>query len=230
MKKAVIAALTIILGASMLFAQTTMRTSLRDASFEGSVSGFGVLPATDPYLSQVTVKDALPATMVDWVLVELRSSVSGATVASAVGCLLSDGSVTDTTGLAGLTFEGLESSASYYIVVKHRNHLSIMSATAVQIDETNGTPEFDFTAGSAYSTGDQGLAQKLVGSEYAMYAGDGDDNDAIQTADKSLFWDIQAGLSGYRPADFDLNGFVQTNDNSAFYQYNVGKASQVPAQ
>ncbi len=228
MNKKLTVALAILISVSVVFAQTTMRTDLRSATFEGSVTGFGVLPATDPYLGTVTVTDGLPATMVDWVLVELRASTDGATVASAVGCLLSDGSVTDTTGSNGLTFEGLESSSNYYIVVKHRNHLSLMSAVAVTIDEANSTDEYDFTvSGHAYNAS---LALKQIGSDYATFAGDGDDNDFIQTNDKSGVWNVETGRSGYRYGDYDMNGFVQTNDNSAFYQNNVGKASQVPAQ
>jgi hypothetical protein len=213
--------------ATILFAQTTMRTDLRDATYEGSQTGFGVLPATDPYLGTVTVDGSLPADMVDWVLVELRETTSGATIAQAVGCLLSDGSVTDTTGTNGLTFVGLEPSTPYYIVVKHRNHLSVMSNAAVQIDGTNGADEFDFTTGNGYGGS---LAMKQIGSDYAMVAADGDDNDYIQTNDKNGVWNVETGLSGYQASDYDMNGFVQTNDKNAFYTVNVGKGTQVPAQ
>jgi hypothetical protein len=229
MKKILFITLTIIFSVSVLFAQTTMNTKLRDATFEGSQTGFGVLPATDPYLGTITVTDGLPATMVDWVLVELRATTGGATVAQAVGCLLEDGSVTDTTGTNGLAFTGLESSTSYYIVVKHRNHLAIMSNAAVSIDEANGTDEHDFTVSDA-AYGGNTLAVKQIGSDYAMITGDGDGNGFIQTNDNSSVWNVQAGQSGYKSSDYDMNGFVQTNDKSGFYENNVGKATQVPAQ
>jgi hypothetical protein len=228
MKKILVVALTVILSVSLLSAQT-MNTDLRDATYTGSVAGYGFIPATDPYLGTITVVDGLPATMVDWVLVELRATTGGATVAQAVGCLLSDGSVTDTTGLNGLEFTGLESSTSYYVVVKHRNHLAVMSNVAVSIDESNGSDEHDFTV-SAAAYGGNTLAVKQVGSDYAMIAGDGDGNGQIQTTDKSAIWIGQTGRSGYRAADFDMNGFVQTNDKSSFYEGNVGSATQVPAQ
>ncbi|MDZ7797656.1 MAG: hypothetical protein U5N56_11720 [Candidatus Marinimicrobia bacterium] len=185
MKRILITVLTAIIGTSLVFAQTAMRTNLRDATYEGSQTGFGVLPATDPYLGSVTVEKSLPANMVDWVLVELRASADSTTVASVPGCLLADGSVTDTTGTNGLTFEGLESSTSYFIVVRHRNHLSIMSNEAVQIDGTNGEDEFDFTAGNGYGGI---LAMKQIGSDYAMVAADGDGNDYVQTNDKNGVW------------------------------------------
>ena len=229
MKKILFLALTIIFSASVLFAQTTMNTKLRDATFDGSAIGYGVISATDPYLGTITVTDGLPATMVDWVLVELRATTGGATVAQAVGCLLEDGSVTDTTGTNGLVFTGLESSTSYYVIVKHRNHLAVMSNAAVSIDEANGTDEHDFTVSDA-AYGGNTTAVKLVGSDYAMIAGDGDGNGQIQTTDKSSYWEVQTGQAGYKAADYDMNGFVQTKDKSAFYETNVGKATQVPAQ
>lgn len=229
MKKILVVALTVILSVSLLSAQTTMNTLLRSATFSGSVTNYGVLPATDPYLGTTTVNDGLPATMVDWVLVELRATASGATVAQAVGCLLADGTVTDTTGVNGLAFTGLESSTPYYVVVKHRNHLSVMSNAAVSIDESNGAVEHDFTvSGAAY--GGNSLAVKQIGSDYAMIAGDGDGNGQVQTTDKSSVWIGETGQSGYKSADFDMNGFVQTNDKSSFYESNVGKATQVPSQ
>lgn len=228
MKKILIVALTVILGISLLSAQT-MNTYLRSATFSGSVAGYGFIPATDPYLGTITVVDGLPATMVDWVLVELRATTNGATIAQAVGCLLEDGSITDTTGTNGLAFTGLESSTPYYVVVKHRNHLAVMSNAPVSIDETNGAVEHDFTVSGA-SYGGDGFGEKLIGSDYAMFASDGDGNGFIQTTDKNSIWTTQVGQVGYKAADFDLNGFVQTTDKSAYYENNVGKATQVPAQ
>ncbi len=231
MRKILLLMLTIIFSVSVLFAQTKMNTNLRTATFTGSVSGYGFIPATDPYLGTITVNDGLPATMVDWVLVELRATIGGATIAQAVGCLLEDGSVTDTTGTNGLAFTGLESSTSYYVVVKHRNHLAVMSNAAVSIDEPDSFDalEHDFTvSGAAY--GGDGFGEKLVGSDYAMFASDGDGNGFIQTTDKNSTWTTQVGQVGYKAADFDMNGFVQTTDKSAYYENNVGKATQVPAQ
>ena len=229
MKKILIFVLIVIASTSLIFSETTMNTTLRSASYDGSVAGYGVLPKTDPYLGTITVNDGLPADMVDWVLVELRATASGATIAQAVGCLLSDGSVTDTTGTSGLAFTALESGTSYYVVVKHRNHLAIMSNAPVAIDEGNSSVEHDFTvSGAAY--GGNSLAVKQIGSDYAMIAGDGDGNGQVQTTDRSSVWVGETGQSGYKASDYDMNGFVQTNDKSAFYQSNVGKASQVPTQ
>jgi len=227
MKKITFVIMALLLSSSFLFPQPLMNTDLRSSTVVGSKPGFGVLPETDPYLGIITVKDALPVNMVDWVLVELRSSKGGEAVAQAVGCLLSDGSVTDTTGTQGLSFDGLESGSEYYIVVKHRNHLSVMSKNAVGIDEGNSVLEHDFSLSGA-AHGGNSLAVKKLGSVYAMIAGDGDTNGLIQTTDKSSTWIQQFGSIGYFDADYDLNGFVQTDDiRKEIYEDNVGKASQV---
>lgn len=229
MKRILITVLTVIMGTNLLFAQT-MRTDLRNSTFYGYTEGYGFLPATDPYLGTVTVNNGLPENMVDWVLVELRATAGGATIAQAVGCLMSDGSVTDTTGVNGLTFEGLESNTPYYIVVKHRNHLPVMSTDSVLIDDSNTGYEYDFTAGTAYSSGSQSLAQKLVGSVYAMYAGDASSNGQIQTTDKNAYWNLETGKAGYLSSDFNMNVQAQTTDINNYWKLNVGKGSQVPIQ
>ncbi len=231
MKKILVLALTVILSVSLLSAQT-MSTGLRSTTFTGYVAGYGVLPATDPYLGTVTVTGTLPTNMVDWVLVELRATKSGVTVARAVGCLMSDGSVTDTTGTNGLEFTGLESSTRYYIVVKHRNHVAVMSNDSVLIDESDSFDalelEHDFTVSGAAYGGTSVVKQ--VGTDYAMIAGDGDGNGQVQTTDKNTVWNVQTGAFGYKAADFDMNGFVQTTDKSRFYEGNVGSGTGVPAQ
>lgn len=231
MKRILLTALTALIATSLLFAQTpSMRTNLRNSTFYGYTEGYGFLPATDPYLGTVTVNKGLPENMVDWVLVELRATADGATLAQAVGCLMSDGSVTDTSGVNGLTFENLDSNTPYYIVVKHRNHLPVMSAQAVTIDDSNDGYEYDFTAGTAYSTGSQVLAQKQIGDAYAMYAGDANSNGQIQTTDKNNYWNIETGKAGYLPSDFNLNVQSQTTDINNYWRLNVGRGSQIPVQ
>jgi hypothetical protein len=229
MKRILITVLTVIIGTSLLFAQT-MRTDLRNSTFYGYTEGYGFLPATDPYLGTVTVNNGLPENMVDWVLVELRATASGETIAQAVGILMNDGSVTDTTGTNGLTFEGIESNTPYYIVVRHRNHLDIMSADPVIIDDSNDGYDYDFTSGTAYSGGSQSLAQKELGSVYAMYAGDASGNGEVQISDKNIYWLDETGKSGYLPSDFNMNYQSQISDVNNYWRFNSGKASQIPLQ
>ncbi|MCP5061192.1 MAG: hypothetical protein GY936_01850, partial [Ignavibacteriae bacterium] len=65
---------------------------------------------------------------------EIRTSTeSSSMVAQRAGFILSDGSIVDIDGSSAIKFEGV-SDSDYYIVVKHRNHKSIMSSTAVSLE------------------------------------------------------------------------------------------------
>ena len=70
--------------------------------------------------------------IVDWVLVELRSTYNGASVGRRAAFLTSDGTIVDTTGSSPVLFNGL-SDGNYYIVIRHRNHLAVMSKDSVCI-------------------------------------------------------------------------------------------------
>jgi len=96
----------------------------------------------------VTGQDAV----VDWVFVELRDKGDNTSVVSTrSGLVQRDGDVVDMDGVTGLRFPGLAVD-SYYVVVRHRNHLGAMTANpqtprelADLVDFTvPTTPIFDF--------------------------------------------------------------------------------------
>ncbi len=183
-----------------------------------------VLPETDPYFGSETIDPDFFTTpegqeVVDWVWLELRSDES--TVAyQAPGLLLSEGFV------YGL-FEEPE-PGFYYIVVGHRNHLPVMSATPV--DCTGSECSYDFTASQAQAYGTNAM-QDLAGDgsgPFALTAADADANGQVQASDKNNYFTAQVGLSGYHEADFDLNGEVQASDKNAYFTKNVGLGTQVP--
>ena len=124
----------------------------------------GVLPQRQPYgaapwhyRSDTTVPHVpevglggVAQPIVDWVLVELRASTSGAGAGAAVpvvegfaaGLLLADGRIAGidesaTTAGAALSLEGVPIAAGFapgseiYVLIHHRNHLSVMSALPV---------------------------------------------------------------------------------------------------
>ena len=76
-----------------------------------------------------------PPNVVDWVMIELRSD-STTIVSRRAELLLSDGSVVDIDGSSPVKFKGI-SDGNYYIVIKHRNHLPIMSANPISLSSTN---------------------------------------------------------------------------------------------
>ena len=112
----------------------------------------------------------------------------------------------------------------YYIVIRHRNHLAVMS-NEVHSLAAGSSILYDFTTGTdKYEGADAALLETGV---YGMYAGDANNNQQVQNDDKNDIWKVQVGLAGYRSADFNLNGQVQNDDKNDIWKKNVGKGTQV---
>ncbi len=122
----------------------------------------GLIPASQPYTttngytqvnnagSETVVSTVLSATgnnaIVDWVMVELRSSSNPATVVATRSALIQrDGDIVDVNGTSAVSFSNL-AAGNYYISVRHRNHLSVMTANTVAV--STSTPLVDFTSTS----------------------------------------------------------------------------------
>lgn len=76
--------------------------------------------------------------IVDWVLVSLRTGTDASTeVQKRAGFVKADGTVVGLDGSSPLRF-GVPDD-SYYVVVEHRNHLSVMSASAVAMSNASIT-------------------------------------------------------------------------------------------
>lgn len=124
---------------------------------------------------------------VDWVVVEMRSSSSPSTVLQSIPCIVRrNGEVITTSNNTTITspFGG---TGSYYIGVKHRNHLGIMTSSPITVNSSN--PLIDFTNPS---TGVYGTSSRMVIGSYSClwsgntnfngvvkYTGSGNDRDPI---------------------------------------------------
>jgi len=147
----------------------------------------GVLPSTDPYaaMSDFTqVNDATSYAMdagvmdvtgttaiVDWIWVELRSKSDNTVVITSRPALLrADGQIVDMDGTSDITLNAVPDD--YFVVIRHRNHLGIMSATAQPLNATS-TPTVDFKKETEPTYGTN--ARKGVGSSptvMCMWPGD----------------------------------------------------------
>lgn len=101
------------------------------------------IPTTSPYAEDARTVSAIPANVVDWVLVQLRTTFDGSAVTSKSAFLHKDGRIVNDDASTGV-IEMDAASGDYYIVIKHRNHLAIMSANAVSLDNSTSTL-YDFT-------------------------------------------------------------------------------------
>lgn len=75
--------------------------------------------------------------IVDWVLVELRNATDATCILATRAALVQrDGDVVDMDGVSPVMFVG-QNPGSYYVVVGHRNHLRVMTASPVTINATS---------------------------------------------------------------------------------------------
>lgn len=194
--------------------------------------------------------------VVDWVQVELRVVASDGTAADAAGLdrsaipdatvrtaglLLANGKVVDPTQDAGTAIvEGVtlgtqlpdESNVldgSVYVVVSHRNHISIMSAQAHN-DTIANEEELDFTA-SAANAYQGGVKEVTVAgaTAYAMIAGDANADGQVQAIDGQNTVAPNSGRSGYHNGDLDMNQQVQAIDSQNTLAPNSGQGIQFNA-
>lgn len=162
--------------------------------------------------------------IVDWVLVELRTGLTKSSmVARRAGFLLRNGTITDTDGSTPLSFPQL--NGNYYLVITQRNHLPVITAASQALSTTSSVYDFSSSQGSAF--GIQPLIQASDG-KWMLIAGDGNGDGAITANDRNISWIQQNGQFGYMSADFNLDGFITASDLNIYWIMNNGKSTQVP--
>ena len=202
-----------------------MQTSLQD-----------LLPKTQPYNSSPYFYDgdetivAIPAEMVDWVLVEARAgtpNISGdrgtTTVETKAGLLFKDGSIRGIDGISGITFNNLEANQSYHFCIRHRNHLDVLTATALS-PSTNMV--YDFTNNVAQAFGNQQMKWLGPESKAVLFTGDFNADGIIQTTDYDLWFVQPAAVQVYDLPDANLDGVIQVSDYDKWF-FNKAKVGAV---
>lgn len=173
-----------------------------------------LLPLAQPYnsapwnYSGSEKVSSIPADVVDWILVELRSNTSSSTVLKRrAGFIKKDGSIVDLDGNSDLKFTDIN-SGNYYVVIKHRNHLDVMSSSAISLSTTSSLFDFSTAASKAYGTNS---LVNLGDGKYGMISGDGDANGLINILDYAVIYQ-NLNQTGYFLGDLDMNKIVDNND------------------
>ncbi|MCC6397289.1 MAG: hypothetical protein IT282_09735, partial [Bacteroidetes bacterium] len=201
------------------FADDTLSTALRAADLVPANQPFTDAPWAYAGTEAVAV---VPEDVVDWVMVELRTDTTSASmVGRRAAFLKSNGQVVDMDGISGVTFGAIE-AGDYYIVIRHRNHLAVMSAETVPLSSSSGL--YDFTAGLDKYYG--GEARDLGSSMYAMWGGDADASSDVAALDRTATWNDRNKV-GYLLSDVDLSGDVAALDRTMTWN-NRNKFSRVP--
>ena len=190
-----------------------MRTSLRQKNLLPLSQPYNIAPYNYFGTESFSSTTEIPNKMVDWILIEIRQGTPSATggagtdlVERRAGILLEDGKVLSTDGTA-LAFDQLNVDAAYYILVRHRNHLDIISSQPI-INSGSLIYSFSTDPNTAFPANQL----KLVAGKYAMYAGDYQSDAVIQISDYDLWKNTPAVLNQYNFIDGNLDGTTQVND------------------
>ncbi|MBK8455218.1 MAG: cadherin repeat domain-containing protein [Thiofilum sp.] len=201
-----------------------MFDSLRTLNLIPSTQPYSMVPFNYAGTEQANV--ALLSTtgaeaLVDWVLVELRDATTPTIVLATQAALLQrDGDVvTADTGSVDLTFASL-TAGNYYVTLRHRNHLGVMSASALPLSPVPTLVDFTLTATAVSGS----HARLVVDTTALLWAGDtnksnhiianGPSNDIndllgpVLLHEGNTLLNSNYLLAGYRPSDVDMNGYT----------------------
>ena len=208
------------------FSGSSMATTLNTNSWIQLTQPYGGTPWNYTGTEQVS---EIPTGVVDWVLVELRQAASPDLATSETilnkraAFVKSNGSVVDLDGSSPVSFDNLSVTAgnNLYVVIRHRNHLAIMSANAAVL--TGGVYNYDFTTGINQTYGGEN-GFKQVGSAFVMVAGDIYQDGGIWVDDYNDWASEFGATDGYFKSDLDMDGQSYTPD---FNNWAINFASEV---
>ena len=189
-----------------------------------------------PSLLSTTGPDAI----VDWVYIEVRSGANANQIVATKRALIQrDGDVIDTNGSTNIFLPSL-ATGQYFISLKHRNHLGIMTANAITLNEV--PLSINFTQPSylvwVNSQITSNPPRQISGSVALMIAGDANFNKNVKynglSNDKTAVL-ATVGVAtpnnvvnGYRSEDVNMDGQVKynnLNNDRSFIGVQIGVAN-----
>jgi hypothetical protein len=191
-----------------------MNTNLRTANLLPRLHPFGVAPWNYNGSESVPQISNIPTNAVDWVLVELRNAAN-TLIASRAGFLLNDGTLRDIDGSTGFRFANT-ASGSYYVLVRARNHVALISANAVSLPNAS---TLDFSNPSNVMGG-AAQVKALSASLNGLKAGDVNANGVVTVSDFNTLQPQLSSINQYLNGDMNMDGQTITQDFN-LYQGNA---------
>jgi hypothetical protein len=202
------------------YAAGTMSTAIQMSGHVPLMHPYGGAPWSHAGSESVV---SIPSDVVDWILVELRTEIDNTSRAGTrAAFIMSDGSVVDLDGTNPVAFPSVP-DGEYYVVLHHRNHLAIMSSTALTLD--GDVAVYDFTTAVAKAYGPDAM-KMLESGIYGMYAGDADGSSDVAALDRTATWNDR-NQTGYLNSEVDLSGDVGALDRTITWN-NRNRSTKVP--
>ena len=226
--------LTVLLEGPLRSADTLMSDNLR---------ANGYLPRTEPYTnwgylttgvglalgavdSLLLAKEGSDA-VVDWVFLQLRSSLDSSDVVAARPALLRrDGKVTALDGRSAVDF-GNVAADSVHLLVFHRNHLPV--ATMDKFPTGRTETSVDLTDGALALVGGVAATKQVLGLR-CLVSGDANGDGTVNAVDRNVYWRVQNGQPYIYPqvnADFNMDGQVNAIDQNIYWRENNSRSTLV---
>ena len=189
----------------------------------------GLLPLSQPYntapynYAGTETVGAIPnSNIVDWVLVELRKPLSGlpddalatTAIGQKAGFILDNGSIVDLDGTSPLAFDITRQGAGNFIVLRHRNHLSVMSKSKASNPTGNFLNDFSDYANNYEKAGVTSPAASMLASsgaglnKYGLWPGDVNRSGSVTSSDVTP---INVAIAG--PASGNTNTYNLRDTN-----------------
>jgi CSLREA domain-containing protein len=187
--------------------------------FSGSEYSGTTLEFNDP----ISVA-AVPDSVVDWVLVSLRNGTSAGTEVEEVAAFISKNGIVSSPGQTALCLQSGDGPAvsakntvaastltsAAYLVLRSRNHLDVMSDSAVSLFGGFGSHDFSASVGAAFGASPQ---LELESGVWGLFAADGTLDGQVTANDFNLWLiDTKAVKTGYLLSDYNMDGQVTAND------------------
>jgi hypothetical protein len=200
----------------------------------------GLIPFTEPYSSSPFNRPAIaepsgetfdpsilavsgPDAIIDWIFLELRAASNPAVIVATKRALLQrDGDVVShTDGVSPVRFTNTP-DGMYYVSIKHRNHLGVMSHQAISLSGCAAN-SFDFTLPGVVFVNPSisNAPRRIVGGLHALWAGDANGNKNAKYNGSSNDKDavlMSIGIAtpnnsvvGYRIEDCNMDGKIRYN-------------------
>jgi hypothetical protein len=205
----------------------------------------GVIPLIEPYTgisafthsgsgggervpSTILTSTGTGSDIVDWAFAELRNGTTNAVITTRAVLIQRDGNLVDVDGtntkVGFINFAG-EVAGSYYVALRHRNHLGVRTAGNLALSRTL-TTNYNFTTSASQAL--SSVQASLTGGVFGMYGGNANSNTTVRYTGPSALNDnfallntILGGvktniLSGvYSVGDLNMNGSVRYTGPSA---------------
>ncbi len=210
-------------------ANQAMNTNLAQAALIPDTepyTGLGYVQVSNPGGEMIENPAILTATgpnaIIDWMFVELHDATDPTIIlATRSGLLQSDGDVVDMDGVSPLSFDGL-ATGDYYVAVRHRNHLGVMTEAVVSLSSVPTLVDFTVASTATYGLDDR----NDINSMMTLWTGNATSDNSIDANDRSTIWNSRNQI-GYLMGDVNLDGLCDADDRSYVWN-NRNKALSIP--